>query len=137
MADSKQPETKSQLDRRMFLAAGTGIAALTAGCSTLAEQNKTPVAGTKPTANAPTAPFDSIRDYMAAMEAHGLLMRFPEIDQDNYEATALFFRATDLYSMYGTPAMIFEKVKTMCFRMVPLEARTLDPTTVLRLRLRL
>ena len=111
MADNKQPENKSQLDRRMFLAAGTGIAALTAGCSTLADQNKTPVAGTKPAANTPTAPFDSIRDYMAAMEAHGLLMRFPEIDQDNYEATALFFRATDLYGMYGTPAMIFEKVK--------------------------
>ncbi|MCP4001869.1 MAG: UbiD family decarboxylase [Gammaproteobacteria bacterium] len=111
MSDPKQPENKSQLDRRMFLAAGTGIAALTAGCSSLANQNKTPAPGIVASGDVPTAPFDSIRDYMAAMEAHGLLMRFPEIDQDKYEATGLFFKATDLFGMYGTPAMIFERIK--------------------------
>ena len=67
--DSNQPTSANQLDRRMFIAAGTGIAALTAGCSSLASQDKTPATGTVPAGDAPTAPFDSIRDYMAAMEA--------------------------------------------------------------------
>jgi 4-hydroxy-3-polyprenylbenzoate decarboxylase len=106
-----KPANVGQIDRRMFLAAGTGIAALSAGCSSIAGQDKQPAAGRRPTGKTPTAPFDSIRDYMAAMEDHGLLMRFPEIDQDKYEATGLFFRATDMFGMYGTPAMIFEKVK--------------------------
>jgi hypothetical protein len=106
----KTPKT-SQLDRRAFLAVSTGIAALSAGCSSLAQQGKTPAVGRTPASDAPTAPFDSIRDYMAALDAHGLLLRFPEVDQDSYEATALFFKATDLFGMYGTPAMIFDKVR--------------------------
>ncbi len=111
MSDPKQPDNEGQFDRRMFLAASTGIAALTAGCSSLAGQKQTPIAGRIPSGDVPTAPFDSIRDYIAALDAHGLLMRFPEIDQDQFEATGLFFKATDLFGMYGTPAMIFEKIK--------------------------
>jgi 4-hydroxy-3-polyprenylbenzoate decarboxylase len=110
MPESKEQQ-KTHIDRRMFLAAGTGVAAMATGCSSLAEQGKTPAAGRKPSGNVPTAPFDSIREYMAAMEAHGLLLRFPKIDQDKYEGTGLFYRATDTFGMYGTPAMIFEKVK--------------------------
>jgi 4-hydroxy-3-polyprenylbenzoate decarboxylase len=98
-------------DRRTFLAASAGLAALTTACETQDGEPRVPAPGKSPAANTPTAPFDSIRDYMAAMEAHGLVMRFPEIDQDKYEATGLFFRATDLYGMYGTPAMIFDKIK--------------------------
>ena len=62
-------------------------------------------------ANAPKPPFDSLRDWMAAMDAHGLLMRFDRVDQDAYEIPGLFFRATDKFSMYGAPAMLFEEVK--------------------------
>jgi len=112
-ATRKSPKTTvaTDVDRRAFIAAGAGLAALTTACETMDAQAKEPAAGKLPLASAPKAPFDSIRDYMAAMEANGLLMRFPEIDQDQYEATGLFFRATDLYGMYGTPAMIFEKIK--------------------------
>jgi len=111
MPGSDKTPKKSQLDRRAFLAVSTGIAALSAGCSSLAQQGKTPAVGRSPASDTPTAPFDSIRDYMAALDAHGLLLRFPEVDQDSYEATALFFKATDLFGMYGTPAMIFDKVR--------------------------
>ena len=52
-----------------------------------------------------------MRDYIDALNHLGLLQQFDGVDQDNYEATGLFFKATDLYGMYGTPAMIFEKVK--------------------------
>ena len=108
---SEKKNSSTEIDRRIFLAAGTGMAALAAGCSSLAEQDKQPAAGRIPSGDVPQAPFDSIRDYMAAMEAHGLVMRFPEIDQDKYEATGVFFRATDMFGMYGTPAMMYERVK--------------------------
>jgi UbiD family decarboxylase len=113
MTDSQHDKEAqgTQVDRRQFLAATTGLAALTAGCSSLASQDKTPAAGKTPTGPVPTAPFDSIRDYMAALEAHGLLMRFPEIDQDNYEATGIVFRGSDMFGMYGAPAYLFERVK--------------------------
>ena len=113
MTDSTQDKKnkESQVDRRQFLAATTGLAALTAGCSALSSQDQTPAAGKTPTGPVPTAPFDSIRDYMAALDAHGLLMKFPEIDQDQYEATGIVFRGTDMFGMYGAPAYMFDKVK--------------------------
>ena len=63
------------------------------------------------TGRKPEAPFDSLRDYVAALDAHGLLIRIPRIDQDNYETTALMFRATDKYGFFGSPAMLFENIK--------------------------
>jgi len=57
------------------------------------------------------APFDSFRDWMAALDANGLLLRFERIDQDAYQIPALFFRATDQFGMYAAPAMLFENVK--------------------------
>jgi 4-hydroxy-3-polyprenylbenzoate decarboxylase len=61
--------------------------------------------------NAPRAPFDTFRDWIGALEAHGLLMRFDRMDQDAYHTTGLFFRATDKFGMYETPAMRFDNVK--------------------------
>lgn len=100
----------SRYSRRELLAAGTSLAALagaaTAGAGTGA------VLGSATGAKAvPTAPFDSIRDYVAALEAHGLLLRFPRIDQDRFESTALVFRANDEFSMFGVPALWFDEVK--------------------------
>lgn len=99
-----------ELDRRAFLAATTGLAALTTGCAT-AGGTSGGLASKRPNANTPTAPFDSIRDWMQAMDDHGLLMRVPEVDQDKFEATGLFFRMTDYYGKYASPALIFERVK--------------------------
>ena len=56
-------------------------------------------------------PFDTLRDYFAALQANGLVLRVPRVDQDAYEATALFFRATDRFGMYAAPAMVFDEVK--------------------------
>jgi 4-hydroxy-3-polyprenylbenzoate decarboxylase len=107
----QQPDDAS---RRNFLAATgiatTGLAALgTAGCTSAA-----PLVGAsdaRKLANAPTAPFDSLRDWTAALDANGLLLRFDRVDQDAYEIPALFFKATDQYTMYGAPCMLFEEVK--------------------------
>jgi 4-hydroxy-3-polyprenylbenzoate decarboxylase len=60
---------------------------------------------------APQPPFDTMRDYVAALEANGLLLRIPEVDQDAYEATGLVYRAKDIYGPGGVPALYFERVK--------------------------
>ena len=56
-------------------------------------------------------PFDSLRTYMAALEAHGGVLRIPEINQDAYEATALMYRLIDKYGWTGAPAVIFDRIK--------------------------
>jgi len=98
------------LSRRDLLAAGTTLAALYSAGTASGGTSLTlgAAAGSKA---APTAPFDSIRDYVAALEAHGLLLRIPRIDQDQFESTALVFRANDLFTMFGVPALWFDEVQ--------------------------
>ncbi|MBT8443033.1 MAG: UbiD family decarboxylase [Gammaproteobacteria bacterium] len=60
---------------------------------------------------APRAPFDSFRDYMEAIEAWGLVLRVPRVDQDNYELTALMYRLIDEYGWYEAPAILAEEVR--------------------------
>jgi 4-hydroxy-3-polyprenylbenzoate decarboxylase len=107
MSDN-HPKSASSIDRRKFLAATTGLAALTAGCSSVAGSA---TAANRNSAAAPTPPYDSIRDWVAAMDANGLLLRIPEIDQDNFEATGLVFRMNDMYGPYRSPGLFIEKIK--------------------------
>ncbi len=58
-----------------------------------------------------TGPYDSLRDYIAALEARGRVLRVKEVDQDNYEGTALMFRLIDEYGADKAPAVLFEKIK--------------------------
>jgi 4-hydroxy-3-polyprenylbenzoate decarboxylase len=58
-----------------------------------------------------TGPYDSLRDYIAALEARGRVLRIKEVDQDNYEGTALMFRLIDEYGADEAPAVLFEKIK--------------------------
>ena len=94
----------TQLTRRDMLAAGTGFAALAAAAEAPAAPHSTSARALQP-------PFDTLRDYVAALEANGLLLRIPEIDQDAYRATGLVYRANDLYGFTGVPALLFERVK--------------------------
>ena len=41
--------------------------------------------------NRPSGPFDSLREYIESVDAHGRLLRIPFMDQDRYEATAFAF----------------------------------------------
>jgi len=61
--------------------------------------------------NGPVAPFKSMRDFIAALEARGLVVRIPEVNQDEYEAAALMYRMSDQNGMRGAPALLFEKVR--------------------------
>lgn len=114
MAESKPSLDIDGVSRRSFVSGGAaGLAALaTAGYTAETNAAFMPVAASASALeNAPRAPFDSFRDWIAALDAHGLLMRFDRIDQDAYEIPGLFFRASDRFSVYGTPCMLFENVK--------------------------
>lgn len=114
MSDNKSDREQPNASRREFLAGtGAGLAALSgvaAGCSASGPLPE-PRAAALSAGDTPRAPFDSLRDYVAALEAHGLLLRIPQIDQDKYETTALMFRATDKYGFFGSPAFLFENIK--------------------------
>ena len=58
-----------------------------------------------------TGPYDSLRDYMDAIEAHGNVIRIDKIDQDNYELTGLMYKLIDKHGWRGAPALIVDKVK--------------------------
>ena len=62
--------------------------------------------------NAPmTGPFLSFRDYIAALEARGRVIRIPEMDQDKYETTAFTYKLIDKYGYYSAPTFLVERVK--------------------------
>ena len=58
-----------------------------------------------------TWPFDNMRDYIAALEARGKVLRIKEVDQDKYEGTAFMYRMIDKMGSDKAPAVMFEKVK--------------------------
>ncbi len=118
MASNPDGPNSGRTSRRNFIAA-TGLAAASApfyarGAASPSGNGRECVDESERArriAAAPKAPFDSIRDYMAALDAHGLLLRVPEIDQDEYQMTALMFRATDEYGFFESPAFLYDKVK--------------------------
>ena len=59
----------------------------------------------------PTGPYDSLREYIAALEARGRLLRIKEMDQDNYEATAFVYEMLDKMGIERSPGFLIEKVK--------------------------
>jgi len=71
----------------------------------------TPAYGKTPTGSVPQAPYDSIRDWVAALEAHGLLIRAGDVDQDAFHATGLFCNLTDQFTWWGAPALMFDRVR--------------------------
>ena len=92
-----------KVSRRAFLAAtGAGLATASVTTTGSAQTDLT---------SASTAPFDSLRDYIKALDEHGLLRRFDDIDQDAYEGTALMYRLVDRYGKDRAPTVRFERIK--------------------------
>jgi len=56
-------------------------------------------------------PFDSLREYIAALEARGCVRHIEEADQDAYETTGLMYRLIDEYGWLGGPVVVFDRVK--------------------------
>ena len=92
------------ITRRELLGSAVSVATLTASATV-----NSAAASSRPSFD--QAPFISMRDYVAALEEWGLVMRIPRVDQDAYEATALMYRARDQHGMRGAPVFIFDEVK--------------------------
>ena len=58
-----------------------------------------------------TGPFDSLRDYVNALEARGQLIRIAKMDQDKYEATGFAYRLVKEFSYDLAPAFLIETIK--------------------------
>ena len=116
MANPGSVKDRAPFSRRAFIAsAGTGVAGLAAAGYAPAQQVRNDADGVgvvnKAPQASPTAPFDTFRDWIGALDANGLLMRFDRIDQDAYHSTGLVFRSTDKFGFYEAPAMMFDNVK--------------------------
>ena len=108
--------------RRKFLTrSAAGIAAATAitatGCAPTGDSDNSAATGgemkkaDKMAAVWKRAPFDSLRDYMQAIQDAGLVFHVKRLDQDNYEMTALTYRLIDEYGWYEAPAIMADEVK--------------------------
>lgn len=104
MGTDGKPEIS--LLRRGLIGTGLGLAALRASAASAASSERN-----IPSPAAPTAPFDSMRAYIAALESHGIVMHIPRVDQDAYEATALMYRIREQHGMRGAPTLIFDQVR--------------------------
>jgi len=56
-------------------------------------------------------PFDSVRDYVNALDARGRLLRIESMDQDEYEITGLAYRLIDRFGIENAPPFLVERMK--------------------------
>lgn len=113
MASKKEQDSSFPgLSRRGLLTAA-GLAAGTAGLAGTATGTAltTGAMAARPRSLALTGPFDSLRDYVAAMEARGNVLRIARVDQDAWEGTALMYRLVDRFGHYRAPVVVFEEIK--------------------------
>jgi 4-hydroxy-3-polyprenylbenzoate decarboxylase len=103
------------ITRRNLLATGASLAAISVDAAIAAAGDYPKVsAGNNALADGGSVlkgPFDTMRDYIAALDAAGLLLRFDRVDQDAYEASAIMYRLRDKFGMWGAPAFLVEELK--------------------------
>ena len=56
-------------------------------------------------------PFEDLREYVRELDRRGLLLRVRDVDQDQYEATALMYRLVDRFGMYFAPTLYIENIR--------------------------
>jgi UbiD family decarboxylase len=59
-----------------------------------------------------TGPYRSLRDYVAALDAHGRLLRIDDMDLDRFEATGFAYRLIEERGYHEAPAFLVERLKT-------------------------
>lgn len=98
-------EKPGLIGRRALLSATAGLAAAAVAAPAVAGRHRGRRQGKV------LFPCDTFRDWIAALDNRGLLMRVPRIDQDAYEMTALAYRLMEEFGWYGAPAVIAEEVR--------------------------
>jgi len=99
--------TTKSLSRRGFIKA-TAAAAVAAPAAAAVPGA---AAGAKPAAATSQPPYDSIRDYVAALEERGLVAHFDDVDQDSFDATAIMYTLIDKRGLRAAPAVSFTNVR--------------------------
>jgi len=56
-------------------------------------------------------PMESVRDYVAALDSAGRLLRIDRMDQDRYEATGFAYRLVDRFGIEQAPAFLIEQIR--------------------------
>ncbi|RMF99307.1 MAG: UbiD family decarboxylase, partial [Gammaproteobacteria bacterium] len=56
-------------------------------------------------------PYDSLRDYVSALDAAGRLLRIPRMDQDLFEATGFAYRLIEEFGYDEAPAFLVEQLR--------------------------
>ena len=108
--------TKTTVSRREFLTiSAAGVGAVTAAGYGLsakgADASDSGTSGSSSKPSSPASPFDSLRDFIKALEERGLVLRFEKLDQDDYEMTALMYRLIDQYGWEKAPVILTEQIK--------------------------
>ncbi|MEE9135277.1 MAG: hypothetical protein V3U00_01010, partial [Gammaproteobacteria bacterium] len=93
------------LSRRDVVLTGAALAAAPG-----AIRSATAASSKKSAGSAPQPPFDTLRDYVAALEHAGLLARFDGVNQDKYQATAIMYQLVDEFGLREAPAVMFENI---------------------------
>lgn len=100
------------ISRREFLTVtGAGLTAATGTTDSAEDEIAADTASTKRASPLISAPFDSLRDWIGAIDARGLLQRIEAIDQDSYEGTALMYRLVDRFGKDRAPVMWFDRIR--------------------------
>jgi len=103
--------TNTQVTRREVMASGAAIAAASVALTSGKAVARSHRSGSKKRGkNPPELPFDSMRDYVEALDYYGLLRRFSGVNQDRYEATAIMYQLVDTFGIHGAPAVMFEDI---------------------------
>ncbi len=103
--------TDVQVTRREVMASGAAIAAASVALTSGKAVARSHRSGSKKRGNnPPELPFDSMREYVEALDYYGLLRRFSGVNQDRYEATAIMYQLVDAFGIHGAPAVMFEDI---------------------------
>ena len=111
MTEKDRPDqTRGGFTRRKFVASGAALAALSGDHAAALERPPRP-GGQRTATPGVGFPYDTLRDWVGALQQQGLLLRFGDVDQDAYEGTAIMYRVIDEYGHYDAPAVLFERLK--------------------------
>jgi 4-hydroxy-3-polyprenylbenzoate decarboxylase len=110
MSNDNQPGNwkSALLSRRDMLL--TGAAAAAASAASPARAGASGQSARK-SAGQIKPPYDSMRDFVAALDARGLLQRFDGVDQDQFDATAIMYALIDEFGLRDAPAVLFTDIR--------------------------
>ncbi|NND53467.1 MAG: UbiD family decarboxylase [Gammaproteobacteria bacterium] len=96
------------ISRRAVLLSGAAAAAL---ASAKAGEGARVSGNTAAAAAGLQPPYDSIRDFVAALNARGILERFDGVNQDRFDATAIVYALMDNFGKRAAPAVVFTDLR--------------------------